>query len=236
MGLDELIAQAQDLKSRGGHDNILADQLAVAATQHYGVQNRSPELIKIIKLSGSLREIKKPEWSTQFEVLDVGDVPPPQEPGYFFISQYGFGRVDLLKDGQRVNRIYGIVLRLNSQDTRTRLPRAYNDNFNVEREHVTVRARIRRGKDLIRRIESSMDFMPQNGLYALLLETYQNDDSIVHADHPALDDNTLELNNNKTAKQLIMDNLNQMSEYIARYHLHVRQVGRVVDGGKRYKR
>ena len=234
MSLDDLIARAQELKATGAHDNQLADQLAVALNVQYGVNDRSPEFLKAVQLSSSIREIKKYEWKKDIQVLETGSIPAVQEEGYFYISQYGVGKVDLLKDGQRVHRMYGVLLKIDLEEGTLKPWIMLDNNFNDDRNN---KAKFRRGKELFAQIEGRMGIHNKDSVCGVLLETYANDDFQVNEE--LFDEHGLSFGmavQQGSYAQFFAHNVEVISQRIAMSDQHIRQVGRVVDGGRRYKR
>ena len=235
MTLDDLIARAEELRSGGGHDNRLADELNAAANARYGVTNRSPEFLHVLQLGSSIREIKKPEWKSQIEVLATGLIPGVQEEGYFYITQYGVGRVDLLKDGQRTHRMYGAVLKIKPEQGKLKPGTFFcYDNFH---DYTANRARFRRGRELLTQIIKAMDMQRGDSAYGALLETEANDNFEVYGGpFDTLGPKFESAVQQGSYTQFFAHNVSAISERIARADQNIRQVGSVVDGGKRYKK
>ncbi|MBI2042918.1 hypothetical protein HYT25_00840 [Candidatus Pacearchaeota archaeon] len=247
MNLDGLVTKAECLKQTGQHDDILARDLSVAATSHFGLDNRSPEFIKLIQLSKSIRGKKeKHNWETAIDIFDTQTISRSHGTNaYFFASGYGSGKIDLMKDGKIANTLYGILVNF-SPLTNINLPFLHNlSRVDLSPFRHYNRFKQERGLRLLNEIRNRVGFKPSDGCLGLISEdswynTPLSDiglekDGTYHIESYPIENGKLKTDA-ESMRKFVYDNLELISNLFAKSHLNVRQVGRVIDGGKRYKR
>lgn len=233
--LNSLIEQALTLQEEHKTNDDLAKELRAMANAVYGVNDRSPEFIAALTLAGQISEQVKKNWDTKFITDFTARCLELEEGGDFYPLSVAIGHVDLLLDEKPVHRIIGICAGLNGK--------VYSENVFFA-DLNSSRGMRRRGMKLYEHLRPALPnpgdrqygftmpvISPRDICYAVRLSEESN-----LSVWPALREDSLNIDIVNPYEVMPTHQTEILSKLIGQASFNPKQVGRVNDGGSRYRR